>query len=130
MPTLSKCEVCRKAEAVWAMQAMPGGLTFALLGSHYRGFQIVKVCEVCKVKMEKPHTVGVVGGTKIKFDHSLGRWVMRPYGMLAWFPLDDAVLPVLGVRETTDRFKWYDLFGRWAACVAGGEITDLKAASN
>ena len=112
------------------MQAMPGGLTFALLGSHYRCFPAVKVCEACKVKMEKPHTVGVMGGTKIKFDHGLGRWVMRPYGMLAWFPLGDAVLPVLGVRETTDRFKWYELFGRWAACVAGGEITDLKAASN
>ena len=67
---MAKCEVCRKAETVWAMQAMPGGLTFALLGSHYRGFPVVKVCEVCKVKMEKPHTVGVVGGTKIKFDHS------------------------------------------------------------
>lgn len=46
-----KCQVCKKAPAEWAWQ--PWGpdespLSFALLGSHYRGYPVVKVCGFCK----------------------------------------------------------------------------------
>lgn len=44
---MAKCQLC-KAEAIWAWQPFgpgdPPG-TLATLGSHYRGFPVVKVCE-------------------------------------------------------------------------------------
>ena len=46
-----KCKVCKHAEAEWAWQPWgPGNshLSFTVLGSHYRGFPVVKVCDFCK----------------------------------------------------------------------------------
>ena len=125
---MPKCEMCRRAEALWAMQWVGGdGPEFTLLGSHYRGFSMTRVCDTCKIALEKPHTIRLVGGGKIKFGHSYGRWVIRPAGMLAWFPMSDEVAQRVGVRDGMDRFAWYDLFGRWAACVTNGIVTDIQA---
>lgn len=60
MHTTPKCSLCRKAEAVYAMQFMgDGGLykpTFTTLGSHYRGFKHTKVCPACKDRVHNmPH---------------------------------------------------------------------------
>jgi hypothetical protein len=45
-----KCQLCRLNEALWAMQYIDGEFTFTLLGSHYRGSRVVKVCDACKEK--------------------------------------------------------------------------------
>jgi hypothetical protein len=43
------CQVCKKREAIWATQFIGENIpTFSLLGSHVRGFSVVKVCDVCK----------------------------------------------------------------------------------
>lgn len=50
----ARCYFC-KGEAEWAMQYMPGDVykpTFTLLGSHYRGFKVTKVCGACKDKVQ------------------------------------------------------------------------------
>ncbi len=45
-------------DAVWAMQ--PFGpdkvVTFALIGNHYRGFPVIKVCDLCKENIEEAIT--------------------------------------------------------------------------
>lgn len=51
-----KCKVCKKQEAIWAWQ--PFGPdecidSFVVLGSHYRGFPIVKICNDCKFKWQQ-----------------------------------------------------------------------------
>ena len=46
-----KCQVCRHADAEWSWQPFgpdENPLSFALIGSHYRGFPVVKVCDFCK----------------------------------------------------------------------------------
>jgi hypothetical protein len=49
-----KCKYCGK-EAIWACQ--PYGpdedTTFALLGSHYRGFTVIPVCDECKERIAR-----------------------------------------------------------------------------
>ena len=45
---IPKCQICRKREAEWAMQYIGEDTpTFSTLGSHYRGFKVVKVCDEC-----------------------------------------------------------------------------------
>lgn len=41
-----RCERCRSDEAAWAWQ--PDLETFYTLGSHQRGFAVVRVCEGCR----------------------------------------------------------------------------------
>lgn len=62
---MAKCQVCKKNEAIWAAQFIGEDVpTFSTLGSHYRGFPVVKVCDICKEintegiikKFEKVHT--------------------------------------------------------------------------
>ena len=46
-----KCQACKEQEASWAWQPWGPSETpdsFMMLGSHYRGFPIVKVCASCK----------------------------------------------------------------------------------
>jgi hypothetical protein len=46
-----KCHACHEEEAHWAWQPFGPDKTpesFQLLGSHYRGFPVVKVCSSCK----------------------------------------------------------------------------------
>ena len=46
-----KCHACHEEDAQWAWQPFGPDKTldsFQLLGSHYRGFPIVKVCSTCK----------------------------------------------------------------------------------
>ena len=49
------CQHCHQYSAEWAWQ--PFGpddsiLSFTLLGSHYRGFPVLKVCDNCKLTVE------------------------------------------------------------------------------
>ena len=51
---MSKCAVCKTRPAVWAAQYMDGDEpTFTLLGWHYRGFTVYKVCDPCKEKWQQ-----------------------------------------------------------------------------
>lgn len=46
-----KCRICKDEEASWAWQPFGPGETpneYALLGSHTRGFPVIKVGDVCK----------------------------------------------------------------------------------
>lgn len=44
-----KCEVCDKAEAVYGVQFVSEpSPTFSLLGHHYRGCKMLKVCDQCR----------------------------------------------------------------------------------
>jgi hypothetical protein len=48
---MAKCRVCRNDEATWAFQPFGPSDTpdsFTLLGNHYRGFAVIKVCDECK----------------------------------------------------------------------------------
>ena len=52
---MAKCASCQK-DAVWAWQPFGPGedaLVFTALGSHYRGFPVVKVCDECKQTAQK-----------------------------------------------------------------------------
>jgi DNA-binding XRE family transcriptional regulator len=47
---MAKCKVCKTTEAVWAWQPFGPNetpLCFTTLGSHYRGFPVIKVCDDC-----------------------------------------------------------------------------------
>lgn len=44
-----RCQVCKADEALWARQYIGEDTpTYTTLGSHYRGFPVVKVCDKCK----------------------------------------------------------------------------------
>src|SRR6266498_1969215 len=46
-----KCQMCQCEQAVWAWQPLGPSETpdsYALIGSHARGFPIIKVCSSCK----------------------------------------------------------------------------------
>lgn len=43
-----KCQRCKVRPAVWAVQNIAGEVSVTTLGSHYRGFPVVKVCDECK----------------------------------------------------------------------------------
>ena len=46
---MAKCRVCKQEEAIWAMQYIGEDVpTFSRIGSHYRGFGVVKLCDNCK----------------------------------------------------------------------------------
>jgi len=46
---MTRCQACNKRQAIYAAQFIGEDVpTFSLLGSHYRGFKVIKVCEVCK----------------------------------------------------------------------------------
>lgn len=42
-----KCQRCKVRPAVWAVQNIAGEVSVTTLGSHYRGFPVVKVCDEC-----------------------------------------------------------------------------------
>ena len=46
---IPKCRICRCREAEWAAQLVGSDTpTFSTLGSHYRGFRVVTVCDECR----------------------------------------------------------------------------------
>jgi hypothetical protein len=46
---MTRCQVCKTTEAIWAAQFIGENIpTFSTLGSHIRGFAVVKVCDTCK----------------------------------------------------------------------------------
>lgn len=46
---MSKCQVCKRQAAIWAMQYIASDEpSFYTLGSHIRGFKVTKVCDACK----------------------------------------------------------------------------------
>lgn len=72
---MPKCNCCiyqtTDNQAVWAWQPFgPGGVadTFTTLGSHYRGYPVVKVCDGCKKKLQS--------GESVKFSHKRRHYVI------------------------------------------------------
>ena len=65
---MKKCERCKRmnketiGEALWAWQ--PFGPdeqpSYSLLGSHYRGFPVIKICDDCKKETEASFRAGEV----------------------------------------------------------------------
>ena len=55
---MAKCKFCGAA-AGWSWQPNGPGevLTFTTLGSHYRGFAVIKVCDACKAQIEDDSNV-------------------------------------------------------------------------
>ncbi len=57
-----RCKVCsprhKAREADWAWQPCGPGIvmTFTVLGSHYQGYPVVKVCDSCKRKLQASKT--------------------------------------------------------------------------
>ena len=50
------CQQCKAQPAAWAVQDIAGELSVSMLGNHYRGFAVVKMCDSCKdaaVKAQK-----------------------------------------------------------------------------
>ena len=48
-----RCAYCEN-EAIWAMQFISSEMpSFSRLGSYYRGFKVVKVCDDCKEHLKK-----------------------------------------------------------------------------
>jgi hypothetical protein len=46
---MSKCQRCRQLPAIWALQYVGDDRpSVSLLGSHYRGFRVTKLCGACK----------------------------------------------------------------------------------
>jgi UDP-galactopyranose mutase len=49
MSNPAKCQYCKQNEAEWAMQfVVEDTPTFTVLGNHYRGFTVTKVCGKCQ----------------------------------------------------------------------------------
>ncbi len=74
---MTKCAICKTEEAIWAWQPFgpdpdPVG-TFAGLGNHYRGFPVIKVCELCRIEIRKD-------GTHVEFDHKGTHYIMDADG--------------------------------------------------
>lgn len=66
-----KCQCCGQ-EADWAWQ--PCGpdesiASFTTLGSHYRGFLVVKVCDDCKGRVER--------GERVRFTYRGGEYQLN-----------------------------------------------------
>ncbi len=53
-----QCKICHVAVADWAWQPCGPGtvMTFTTLGSHYRGYPVVKVCDWCKRRVQLQKT--------------------------------------------------------------------------
>lgn len=134
MATDRKCEMCHEQEAIWAAQFIAEAApTFYTLGGHMRGFTVTRVCDTCKVKMAEDAkaidnlpAIELVPGTKVKFDHRIGVWTVRPYRSRDWMSVTDEAEKAIRVDDTMSKFKWYDLYGRWMATLKDGYIIDIK----
>ena len=58
---IAKCQICKEQEAEWAWQpfgpSTDSSECMAFLGSHIRGFVVIKVCEDCKENITKGHAM-------------------------------------------------------------------------
>jgi len=67
---MPKCRICHEELALWAWQPFGPGKPregFTLLGNHYRGFPVIKICESCKKSYQ-------AGNAKVfTFKHDLYR---------------------------------------------------------
>lgn len=65
-----KCQTCNIDEPTWAWQPFgphPTGDSFQFLGSHYRGFPVIKVCVDCKKNLQN--------GAPMEFNHKQQRYI-------------------------------------------------------
>ncbi len=56
MNNLEKCQICKIDKVEWAWQPFgpaEDAFLFTFLGSHYRGFAIIKVCNDCRNIIQK-----------------------------------------------------------------------------
>lgn len=84
-----KCQACKEQEAAWAWQ--PFGPDekpdcYTLLGSHYRGFPVIKVCNSCKSAFE-------TGDFPVTFAYKGRRFIGKEHEV-------HEVSPLLWVGET------------------------------
>lgn len=54
---MTTCQRCKQRPAVWAVQDVAGEFTVTTLGSHYRGFKVVKMCDECKTVVQSEQSV-------------------------------------------------------------------------
>lgn len=48
------CDQCKERPAEWALQYIASDKpTFTTLGSHYRAFQVLRLCDKCKEELLK-----------------------------------------------------------------------------
>jgi len=73
---MRKCEVCKQSEAEWAWQPFgpdENPRTFTTLGSHYRGFPVLAICNHCEYKISN------------KFEHDTHfTYKSRCYVLYSW----------------------------------------------
>ena len=55
MRKASKCEHCHTESAEFAVQDIAGEFSVTVLGEHYRGFPMIKLCWNCKEAAIKEH---------------------------------------------------------------------------
>lgn len=58
-----KCQICKQHDRDWSWQPLgpdDSPYTFALPGSHYRGFPVIGVCDWCKAKIERKEAVSFI----------------------------------------------------------------------
>lgn len=84
---MEKCKCCDN-EAEWAWQPFGPGEspdTFSLLGSHYRGFSVIKICDTCKQNAQ--------AGIPLEFIHKSKRYIGNAYDEVLEVPpyVDDAL---------------------------------------
>jgi hypothetical protein len=70
-----KCQICREQESEWAWQPFgpnDNPATYALLGSHYRGFPVVKVCILCK-------SAFLAGDFEVRFEYKGFKYIGKDH---------------------------------------------------
>ena len=64
---MRKCATCKATIATWAWQPFGPGddiqHTFAVIGAHYRGFPVIKICDACKKEIQIP--IDVIRGHQL-----------------------------------------------------------------
>jgi hypothetical protein len=72
---MTKCAICHTNEAIHAWQPFGPdtgtarhGLSFAALGSHYRGFPVIKVCQPCTLRIQD--------GERVEFTYAKQHFTM------------------------------------------------------
>lgn len=75
---MSKCQCCKEEEALFAWQPFgpdDNPASYTTLGSHYRGFPVIKVCFWCK-------TAFASGDFEVTFTYNKTRYVGKDHKVL------------------------------------------------
>jgi hypothetical protein len=98
------CNVCHTGVPSWAWQPFGPGKTpdtFTLLGSHYRGFTVVAVCDDCKNAYQRGEPLLIVAKRK--------RYLVTGAEVLGVSTFSDGIhVASLLARQVRDRWQTYD----------------------